>query len=224
MGFAHTHTLNSKSLVFAVHGVCMVEKHNDGDWLREKYENEFMTAGEIAELTDVSERTIRRRLKDHGVEVRTNGPTKKPLSKEKLQREYVEQGQSARQIANGEDYSRNHVQQSLEYHDIEIRSRQQAIWKHHGEVCSYRTHRRGHVVVGSGDDSVYVHQLIAIANGADPHDIFSGGSVQCHHKTHIPWDNRPDAIEVLDESNHHKRHWPDMETDTDGTIIEKSLR
>lgn len=205
-------------------GMCMVERHNDPDWLQEKYETEFMTAKEMAELTDVSERTIVRRLKEHGIEVRNGGTRKKPLSKAKLVREYIQRGLSARQIAEGENYSRNHVQRSLDYHEIDVRSRQEAIWKHHGEVCSYRTHRRGHVVVGSGGDSVYVHQLIAIADGADPHDIFSGGSVQCHHKTHIPWDNRPDAIEVLDESNHHKRHWTDMETDTDGTIIEKSLR
>ncbi len=195
----------------------------DEDWLREKYVDEFLTAGEIAELTEASERTVRRRMKDYGIEVRTNGPKRKPLAEEFLQREYVEKGRSARDIADGKDYSRNHVQRSLEYHGMEIRSRKEAIWEKHGNKCAYRTHPRGHVVIGAGDDMLYVHQLLAIAEGADPHDVF-GGDFHCHHKNEIPWDNRPDNLEVLAESEHHEHHYQNMEVDDSGRLVKKALR
>lgn len=191
--------------MFVVSGVCMRSKIEiDPDWLREKYLDEWLSAKEISELVDASPKTIIRRLKENDIDIRSSGGKKKPLSKEKLQREYIDAGMSPRDIANGEDYSRNHVQRSLEYHDMEIRSQVEGIWKHHGEVCSYRTHPRGHVIIGSGADRVYVHQLIAIAEGAAPAELFGGGSV-VHHRNSIPWDNRPENLEVFDDQGEHMR-------------------
>lgn len=52
------------------------------------------------------------------------------------------------------------------------------------------------------DNTVYVQQLVAIANGADPYRVFSGGVYQSHHKIPgYPWLNFPDNIELL--------HWED---------------
>lgn len=191
-------------------------KEDDPEWLREKYVEEFLTAAEVAELTDVSEKTIVRRLKKHDIEVRTKGTRKKPIAKDKLRREYVEEGLSAREIAEGEDYSRRHVNQSLEHHDLDKRNKREAIWKKHGEEAKYLTHPRGHVMVSSGDRMAYLHQLLAIADGADPHDLFSGESV-IHHKNNIPWDNRPENLKVFDShSDHAKEHYYNGDMRIDG--------
>lgn len=53
--------------------------------------------------------------------------------------------------------------------------------------------------------TVFVHQLLAIAEGESPHKIFCE-SVNIHHKNEIPWDNRPENIEVLGVWDHMKTH------------------
>lgn len=175
----------------------------DAEWVREKYVDDWLSASEIAELADASPRTVRRRLNEYGID-RPDGWENKPIPKERLQREYVDQEQSAREIAKGEDYSRNHVQKSLRHHNISVRSRKEAIRKHHGEHAAYRTHPRGHVMVASGGGMAYVHQLVAIADGANPSDLFDGDAV-VHHKNKIPWDNRAENIEVLENQGEHVR-------------------
>lgn len=56
---------------------------------------------------------------------------------------------------------------------------------------------------GDADQTVYVHQLVVIAAGADPRSVF-GPRVDVHHRNHIPWDNRPANLE-LEEANPHRR-------------------
>lgn len=177
----------------------------DVEWLREKYIDEWLSTSEIAELRKTSQRTIQRRLDEHGIE-RAEGWNNKPLEKDYLQQEYVDNGRSARELAKGKDYSRNHVQKSLKHHGMKIRTKKEAVWKHHSEHCAYRTHPRGHVMIQSGSDMVYAHQLVAIADGADPHKLF-GGSYVVHHKNEIPWDNRPSNLEVFEsQADHIKEH------------------
>ena len=56
-------------------------------------------------------------------------------------------------------------------------------------------------------DSLFVHQLLAISEGTDPHELFSGGNeTQIHHKNGIPWDNRPENIEAVSSSEHARVH------------------
>lgn len=55
--------------------------------------------------------------------------------------------------------------------------------------------------------SVRVHQLMAIADGADPYKIFSSRAYNVHHKNGFSWDNRYENIELLTTSEHVERHW-----------------
>jgi hypothetical protein len=56
------------------------------------------------------------------------------------------------------------------------------------------------------DGQVAVHQLLAIAMGEDPHDVFSNSEYQVHHKNNVPWDNRPSNIELLTAGEHYDKH------------------
>jgi len=47
--------------------------------------------------------------------------------------------------------------------------------------------------------------LVAIANGEDPAEIFSS-EWNVHHKNDIPWDNRPDNLEVMKHGEHRSLH------------------
>lgn len=54
------------------------------------------------------------------------------------------------------------------------------------------------------------HQLLSIADGACPYEIFSEG-YHTHHKNRIPWDNRIDNLEVISPEEHAKEHEVDRE-------------
>ena len=53
---------------------------------------------------------------------------------------------------------------------------------------------------------VYIHQLIVIANGADPEKVFSSGQYHVHHKSGHPLDNRPENLELLTREEHNAIH------------------
>jgi len=67
--------------------------------------------------------------------------------------------------------------------------------------------------------SLKVHQLLAVAEGADPYKVFSGNEYNVHHKNGVPWDNRPCNIELLTKSEHSRRHYQEREHAENGDFV-----
>jgi len=58
------------------------------------------------------------------------------------------------------------------------------------------------------DNTVSIHQLTSIADGADPYKVWSDGEYVTHHKNNIPWDNRPNNLKVVAKGEHNRIHKP----------------
>jgi len=56
--------------------------------------------------------------------------------------------------------------------------------------------------------NVGVHQLAAVAHGADPYEVFDD-STHVHHRNCVPWDNRAENLEVVTISQHERTHAKD---------------
>lgn len=58
----------------------------------------------------------------------------------------------------------------------------------------------------SGQQVCYVHQLCSIANGADPHEVFSDGEFETHHKCEHPRLNWPENLVTVHHDDHFTHH------------------
>ena len=78
----------------------------------------------------------------------------------------------------------------------------------------YKGYEKWSSTFEGANNVLYVHQLLAIADGADPHEVFDP-DVDTHHgndgnprlpNTEIPWANWSGNVEVMDHGEHVRRH------------------
>lgn len=133
---------------------------------------------------------------------------KKYKNKSWLRRQYVESRKTTYEIAETCGVTATTIQNWLDRHSIDKRNRSDCQIKNRKEAPTMTIDGDGYerffVHNGGKRRVVYVHQLTAIANGADPSDIFDGYDV--HHRNEVPWDNRAENLEVLTHGNHRKIH------------------
>lgn len=72
-------------------------------------------------------------------------------------------------------------------------------------LCRIRW-RDYHPEYPNGQRVAYVHQLVLIANGEDPHKVFSNGAWQGHHIDGEPLNNSPGNLVLLKEEDHLNHH------------------
>lgn len=127
---------------------------------------------------------------------------------------YCEQEYSLRETADYLDCSPETVRRWLHQHDIETRPA-----NHQKTHPCYEVNPEGYAYVkvdhSDGEDRVGIHELIAIAAGADPHEVFSD-ETHCHHRFRVPSDldgvmqlDLPANVEVLDAHRHISAHQTD---------------
>lgn len=121
-----------------------------------------------------------------------------------LRQLYVEEKMSMNQISKGWDCSATTVRDWIDKHDIPKRSRSEAQKVAWGDKPGYpfRTMKRGHEVWQTEERVFEVHRLLAICEfGAD-----AVAGMHVHHENGIPWDNRPENLELVSNSAHQSKH------------------
>ena len=58
------------------------------------------------------------------------------------------------------------------------------------------------------NEKVAVHQLLAVANGEDPYEVWSNGEYVTHHKRPIEWLNTPNNVTTITKAEHNRIHKP----------------
>lgn len=136
-----------------------------------------------------------------------------------LERMYWDEGLSTVQLAEECGVARSTIRRWMNRHNIPRRDISEALTERIGVDRAYFcTEPRGYERCESwngpdeSNDQVYVHQLVAIAEGADPHHVFSGaGQTDVHHRNSVRWDNRPENIVVMDHGDHMREHYQQVE-------------
>ena len=116
---------------------------------------------------------------------------------------YWDEGKSLKEIAEELDCGYSTVRDWMVRHGIERRSIKEA---RSTPYVPYHTTTRGTeqwgAAVDGGKKNVYVHRLVAVAEHG--FDELVGKVV--HHRNGIPWDNRPENLEVCTQAEHMTKH------------------
>jgi len=188
--------------------------------LRRMYVEEKMSMRQIGEELGASETTILRFMDRAGIERRDNVDHyegKNYRDQKWLRQEFVEKGRSTTEIADECDVSRHTIRNWVNKFNLPDELPIKCTFNLSGlsMTSGYPTWS----ATGSGGAGyVYVHRLVAIANGANPYELFGDNNIQVHHRNGFKCDNRPSNLEVVDAQSHGRHHTPDTVKWTDDDL------
>lgn len=166
--------------------------------------------------TDLSEaeQLIRRFIE--GKRENTNAPHRDP---DVLMHLYWDRGMTQEEVGEELGCSHRTVGNWLDETGLGARSRSEALRVERANFDpASRGHERWTVRDPDGITTVKVHQLLAVADGEDPADVWDDDT-NVHHRTGIPWLNMPGMVEVLTPGEHNRTHAADEWTTEDGIPV-----
>lgn len=126
----------------------------------------------------------------------------------RLEQLYWEEGISISKMAERFDCGPTTILYWMDQHGIDRRDKIEASRKEmRVEWAWFGVDQRGYElwIDSISGKQAKVAQLLAIANGEDPHEVFADGTIT-HHRSNHPRDNRPENIEVMENSAHVRYH------------------
>lgn len=189
--------------------------YKDPEVLEELVEGRGLTLQQTAEVLNVSTGTVLRYLKIHqiagrGVDIDVPDQLERPWEhKGFMRRVYVEEENSLIDLALAIGKSSSFTKKWLQRHGIDVRGIREAQYTSssgHRNWVRFETDRYGHenwrISIENKDRRVAVHRLLAASKFG--FNALKGKRV--HHKNEIPWDNRPDNLELLTHAEHRGQH------------------
>lgn len=182
----------------------MDNKYKDEDWLREKYNEEHWTMKNIADCCGISMGTVQYWMNKYNIERRDKWAhlreaDRKYKNKKWMLEKYVDGGCSATEMAKLADCDVMTILTWLDKHGIDRRSHEESA---SSNTPHFYTSERGYEIIGDTKNQISVHRLVSISH-------FGTNSVKnkvVHHKNGIPWDNRPENLEIMTNKEHGKLH------------------
>jgi len=184
----------------------------DRETLKREYIDKDQTQHELAEKWDCRQETVSKWVVRYDLRKSDYRPWN---DEEALREMYHEKRMSTREIAKEFDVAGVTIRRSMERFGIDRRDRneahQMAMWS---KPAFFGMATHGYEIwnttVNREDFQVYVHRLLAVSEfGYD-----AVADMDVHHKNGIPWDNRPENIELKGVSEHRQHH----AEETDGYI------
>lgn len=175
----------------------MSEPYHDPEILERLFVDDGLTCEEIGKKLGTHHSTIHQWIQKYDI--------KRPKlyqDPDNLEQLYIQEELSQREIAEKYGVAQITISRWLEKHEIE-----------RPEAASY-SHHNGYPKWRSQKDVLRVHQLLAIAEGYDPHDVFSDDTVT-HHENGIKWANWPENIELMNQGEHVSHHLEERYRNTD---------
>lgn len=186
-------------------GIDPRKRYKDEEWMQKKYVEEGLNDEEISELCGVHRKTVAASRRSLGIEPRYNQAGEVKYEDEDFLREkYHHEGATQAEIAELCGCSRITIIEKFKKFGIDARDGNSktapSMHTNHNGYERFSANCHGTV------ESVRVHQLVKIAEGADPEKVFSGGSYHVHHVNEIPWDNRDENLRLLSCGEHSRLH------------------
>lgn len=175
----------------------------DREWLRERWYSRMSTL-EIANEAGCARPTIQkwgRRI--FGFDSRDEIPKEDWHDPEWLREKYYDEGLTLEEIADESGLASDvTILRNMEKHGLERRETAEYLRKEDAiRTAKHDDHEQIRFCVNGTTYYYDVHRLVAIA--VFGLDAVAGSVV--HHKNGIPWDNRPDNLELIDSQAEHAR-------------------
>jgi len=183
--------------------MCAESPWRDKERLERLYVNDGKSQSEIATMFGTSQSTISRWLSRHGLKTR---PPKDEITgpwrdKESFKRLYFGEKMTIEEMADEWGCGTSTVMRWLNRHGFKSR-----YYSDNSSPAPFKTGDGGYecwyLMENDDADYVRVHRGLAIAE----YGLDAIKDKDVHHKNGIPWDNRPENIELLTRSEHARLH------------------